>query len=177
MGLGSAGFLRSVWVVGAALLAAGAVVILADRLHTLPLLDCPAGVGRCGAMPEGTIPFLDRYWAYAIWALAQQFLLQDFFLWRLLRVFKSANSAVGVAAVVFAAAHLPNPILTGLTLMWGLASCKLFLRYRNLYSLAVAHAILGITIAVAVPGPVTHNMRAGLGYLTYKPMPAPSTQP
>jgi hypothetical protein len=48
-----------------------------------------------------------------------------------------------------------------------LASCLLFLRYRNLYPLALAHTILGITVAITVPGPVVHNMRVGLGYLTY----------
>jgi hypothetical protein len=42
-------------------------------------------------------------------------------------------------------------------------------RYRNLYPLMMAHAILGITVALTVPGPVVHNMRVGLGYLTYLP--------
>ncbi len=70
---------------------------------------------------------------------------------------------------LFTIAHLPNPILTVLTLLWGWASCRLFLRYRNLYTLAMAHAILGISIAITIPGPVDHNMRVGLGYLTYNP--------
>jgi hypothetical protein len=52
-------------------------------------------------------------------------------------------------------------------LVWGLAACLLFLCYRNLYPLALAHAIFGITIAITVPGPVDHNMRVGLGYLKY----------
>jgi hypothetical protein len=42
-----------------------------------------------------------------------------------------------------------------------------FLRYRNLYPLALAHAILGITVAITIPGPMMHNMRVGLGYLKY----------
>jgi hypothetical protein len=33
----------------------------------------------------------------------------------------------------------------------------------------VTHAILGICVALTVPGPVDHNMRVGLGYLTYRP--------
>jgi hypothetical protein len=74
-----------------------------------------------------------------------------------------------VAAGLFAFAHLPNPILTPLTLIWGLAACLLFLRYRNVYTLAIVHAVFGICIAVTVPGPVDHNMRVGLGYLTYRP--------
>jgi hypothetical protein len=36
-----------------------------------------------------------------------------------------------------------------------------------LYSLSIAHAILGITLAICVPGPVIRNMRVGLGYITY----------
>ena len=71
------------------------------------------------------------------------------------------------AACLFSAAHLPNPLLTPVTLLWGFAACLLFLRYRNLYPLALAHAILGIAIAITIPGPVDHNMRVGLGYLTY----------
>jgi membrane protease YdiL (CAAX protease family) len=82
-----------------------------------------------------------------------------------------------MAAVIFAVAHLPSPILTPVTLIWGFAACLLFLRYRNLYPLAMAHAILGISIAITIPGPVDHNMRVGLGYLTYghthKPAPLP----
>jgi hypothetical protein len=33
----------------------------------------------------------------------------------------------------------------------------------------LAHAILGITVAMTVPGTVDHNMRVGLGYLRYSP--------
>jgi membrane protease YdiL (CAAX protease family) len=166
MGLRAANLLRSLWVVGAALLAAAAAVALASALHTLRL-------------PASPVLFLEKYWAYALWAFAQQFLLQCFFLSRLLRLLPSAKSAALAAAAVFAAAHLPNPILTSVTLVWGFAACLLFLRYRNLYPLAAAHAILGISIAMTVPGPVDHNMRVGLGYLTYahEHKPADSPQP
>jgi membrane protease YdiL (CAAX protease family) len=78
-----------------------------------------------------------------------------------------AKLAAVVAAAIFAVAHLPNPILVPVTLFWGFAACLLFVNYRNLYTLAMAHAILGITLGLTVPGPVDHNMRVGLGYLTY----------
>ena len=97
----------------------------------------------------------------------QQLLLQGFFLPRFLGLIKNQVYAALLAAVLFALAHLPNPILTPVTLVWGLAACLLFLRYRNLYPLAMAHAIFGITIAITIPGPVDHNMRVGLGYLKY----------
>jgi len=92
-----------------------------------------------------------------------------------------ARSAAAAAAIIFAIAHLPNPILTSVTLLWGFAACVVFLRYRNLYPLALAHAILGITLAISVPGPVVRNMRVGLGYLTYgrthRPAAFPLAQP
>jgi membrane protease YdiL (CAAX protease family) len=71
------------------------------------------------------------------------------------------------AAAMFSLAHLPNPILTVLTFIFGLAACLIFLRYRNLYSLGIAHAILGVTLAITLPAPLIRNMRVGLGYLTY----------
>jgi membrane protease YdiL (CAAX protease family) len=119
--------------------------------------------------PGGAMAFVKTYIAYAIWTGVQQFLLQGFFLLRFLRVVPKSALAALIASALFAAAHLPNPILTPLTLVWGFVACLLFIRYRNLFPLAVAHAILGITVAITVPGPAVRNMRVGLGYLTYNP--------
>jgi hypothetical protein len=162
MGLHISGSLRALWVVGLALVLAVAASTLAGRLHTLHL-------------PGGPTMVVKRYWGYAIWAFLQEFLLLDFVLLRSLRLLPDRKAAVMATAGLFAFAHLPNPILTPATLIWGFVACRLFLRYRNVYTLAVAHAILGICIAAAVPGPVTHHMKVGLGYLTYRP--PPSAQP
>jgi hypothetical protein len=72
-----------------------------------------------------------------------------------------------LTAGLFAVAHLPNPILTVITLFFGLASCYFYLYYRNLVPLALAHAILGISIGITIPGSLDHNMRVGISYLTY----------
>jgi membrane protease YdiL (CAAX protease family) len=154
MGLSGENFFRSLWVVGLALLGTAAAVALAYTQHTLQL-------------PGSPVAFVKSYVGYAIWAFGQQFLLQCFFLPRFLRLLPDAKLAAVVAAAIFAVAHLPNPILVPVTLFWGFAACLLFVNYRNLYTLAMAHAILGITLGLTVPGPVDHNMRVGLGYLTY----------
>jgi len=154
MGLTAKNFFRSLWVVGLALLGTAVAVAIAAARHTLQVPGTP-------------VLFVKTYAGYAIWAFAQQFLLQCFFLPRFLRLFPNARLGAAVAAVIFAVAHLPNPILVPVTLFWGFAACLVFLQYRNLYTLAMAHAILGITIGLTVPGPVDHNMRVGLGYLTY----------
>jgi len=110
-----------------------------------------------------------RVRGYIVWSLLQQFMLQDYFLLRLLRLMPGKVAAVGTAAILFASAHIPNPVLMVATLLWGVAACVLFLRYRDLYSLGVAHCLLGICIAVTVPAHIHHGMRVGLGYLRYRP--------
>ena len=162
-GIRAANFLRSFWVVGVALLMASVAVLIGMRMHTLRFTG---GFGL----------FIETYWAYALWSGAQQFLMQSFFLSRLLRVLPTSRYAVFAATGLFALAHLPNPFLTVVTIFWGLAACLLFLRYRNLWTLALTHAILGITIAVTIPGQMDHNMRVGLGYLKYHRPGAPLRQ-
>ncbi len=156
-GMRAANGVRSLWIVGVALALGAAAIVVAIRLHTLHQVLTPSEL-------------LKRFWGYALFALAQQFLLQDFFLPRFLRLLQDRKTpAVLLATGVFSVAHLPNPILTLVTFAWGLAACLLFLHYRNLYSLAVTHAVFGICVAITLPGPMVHNMRVGLGYLTYKP--------
>lgn len=154
MGLSWNNFVESLWVPSVALAVAACAVLVAVHMQTLH----PIG---------GIIVYVRSFWGYAIWSFAQQWLLQAFFLARFRRLRASPKQAAIAAATIFALAHLPNPILTSMTLIWGLIACFLFLHYRNLYPLAIAHAILGICMAICVPGPVIRNMRVGLGYLTY----------
>jgi hypothetical protein len=154
MGLCTANLVRSLWAVAFALVLSLAAVILAVRLHTLNVPGTP-------------LLFVRHYGLYVMWAAVQQIILQCFFLSRSLRLLSDASSAAALTAGLFAVAHLPNPVLTFITLFFGLASCYFYLYYRNLVPLALAHAILGISIAITVPGSIDHNMRVGIGYLTY----------
>lgn len=156
MGLRRANLLRSLWIVGLALLLAAIAAAAASQRGTLHL-------------PHGVLLFAKTYIGYIVWSFVQQFLLLVFFLGRLLRLLRGRISAVLVTAAIFALAHVPNPILTPATLLWGVVACLLFLRYRNVSPLAITHAILGICIAITLPARLTHNMRVGLGYLTYRP--------
>lgn len=155
MGWTTRNLLRSAWIVGAAALVAGIAIACAARIGTLHVPPTPT-------------QFVGRFIGYIIFACVQQFLLQDFFLLRFLEAGLAPRIAVFAAATIFALAHMPSPILAVLTFIWGLAAAAWFLRYRNLCSLAVAHVILGTTLAISIPGPVVRNMRVGLGYLTYR---------
>jgi membrane protease YdiL (CAAX protease family) len=149
----------SLWAVAASMAVASAAVAMAGLMHTLHLPGTPGSFIRCT-------------FTYALWATIQQLVLQCFFLSRLLRLLGDATWAAVAAAILFAVAHLPSPILTLITLICGLAACLFFLRYRSLYPLAAAHAILGLSIAITVPAPVDHNMSVGLAYITYAEKPA-----
>jgi len=105
---------------------------------------------------------------YVLWTLHQQFLLNDLFMPRLTRLLPSESAAIGLAAVLFATAHLPNLPLTAATLIWGAISCALFRRYRNLYALGLAQGLLGLCFAICVPDALHHHLRVGLGYLRYR---------
>jgi len=103
---------------------------------------------------------------YAIWALLQQFLTQSFVFVRLESALNGCGRAVFWTAALFSAAHLPNLFLVPTTFVAGLAFSAAFSRYRNIYPLAGAHAILGLGLAVSVPDAVTHYMRVGSAYLS-----------
>lgn len=156
LGLGTAGLLESFWIVAVALLGAGVAVFIAARMHTLHRLPGPT-------------PLYQHVGGYMIWALMQQFILQSYFLLRLLRLLPGKTAPIAAAAAMFALAHLPNPVLAPITLVWGIASCILFLRYRNIYTLGLAHGILGLCLAVIVSNSLHHHMRVGLGYYRYHP--------
>lgn len=156
MGLRTKNFVRSLWIAAAAGAVAAVAVAISARMHTLHV-------------PRSPVDFLSRFIGYIIFAFVQQWLLQAYFLERLIRLTPSTTTAAVSAAGLFSLAHLPNPILTIATVIWGTVACLVFLRHRNLYSLWIAHAILGIMLAICLPGPVTRNMRVGLGYLTYSP--------
>jgi hypothetical protein len=153
LGLGWRGLVPSLWVLPAAIIVTIASLLVAQRIGTLHPLY------------KGDFKHIA---GYVLWTLYQQFLLNDCFMPRLSRLLRSESAAVGVAAVLFAAAHLPNVWLAVATLVWGAISCALFQRYRNIYALGLAQGLLGICFAVCVPDAVHHHLRVGLGYLRYQ---------
>lgn len=155
LGVRLAGLRQSLWVACTALASAAVVVWIGWHMHTL------------NAVFHG-LPAWSGFWAYMFWALVQQFILQGFFLLRLLRLLPTKTAAVAAAALLFAVVHIPNPLLMVLTLLWGAAACGLFLRYRNLYTLGLAHGFLGVCLAISIPNPILHQMRVGLSYFRWQ---------
>lgn len=115
--------------------------------------------------PPQPLPW-HRAWQYAIWALLQQFILQSFIYVRLESAFGGWRAVIG-ASLLFAVAHIPNLLLTLLSLVGALFFCEMFRRYRNIFPLGLVHAAVGLTIAASLPDSLLHHMRVGIGYLTY----------
>jgi hypothetical protein len=153
LGLGARGFVPSLWILPAAVALSALSVFVAARLGTLHPLYKADFIHISG---------------YVLWTIYQQFLLQDYFVDRLGRLFITESLTVILAGVLFAAAHLPNLVLTAATLVWGIVSCALFRRYRNLWALGLAQGLLGLCFAVCVPDALHHHLRVGLGYLRYQ---------
>jgi membrane protease YdiL (CAAX protease family) len=152
LGVGRRGFVPSLWILPAAVVLSGVSIFAAAKLGTLHPLY------------KGDFKHIA---GYVLWTIFQQFLLQDYFMDRLLRLVSNESVAVTVAGTLFAAAHLPSPLLTAATLLWGIASCALFRRYRNLWTLGLAQGVLGLCFAVCVPDALHHHLRVGLGYVRY----------
>ena len=120
-----------------------------------------------GSIPANpTWPNLRSAWGYLIWALIQEFILQSFFFNRFEELY-GGSAAVWISATLFAAAHLPSPVLTTATLIGALLFCAMFRRFRSIYPIGIIHAMLGLTIFLITPDSLLHHMRVGIGYLRY----------
>ena len=98
-----------------------------------------------------------------VWGGAQQWLLQTTFL-REAELVWSGRRAPLVAAALFGALHLPNPVLTAVTFGAGLAWCTIYSRWPNVLPLALSHAV-GTVLLHALPGDVlTGGLRVGSAY-------------
>ena len=152
LGLGARGLIPSLWILPAAIALTALSLFVSAKLGSLhPLYKADFA----------------HISGYVLWTIYQQFLLQDYFMDRLLRLLSNESAALTLAGVLFAAAHLPNLVLTAATLVWGIASCALFRRYRNVWALGLAQGLLGLCFAVCVPDALHHHLRVGLGYLRY----------
>ncbi len=154
LGIGIQGIKGSAWTILIAAVLCGTAILVAAKLGTLTLLY--------GARPV--------YWHsifYAIWALEQQFILNAFFYKRFESLLGDTAIAVVVTATLFALVHIPNPVLVPATFVGGLFFAAVFRKWRNIYPLAIAHAMFGLTLAITIPDRWLHHMRVGLGFLRF----------
>jgi membrane protease YdiL (CAAX protease family) len=151
LGLDLSGLLRESWLLGATVALALAILAAAyfsGSLHRLWGLQHPWYAVA----------------AYVFWCFVQEFMLQCFCL-RMLRSLVSRASSLLLSGVVFAVAHLPNPSLTFVTFFAGVGFTAIYARKKNLYVVALIHAVLGLTLAVSAPDAWFHGLRVGRTFL------------
>ncbi len=105
--------------------------------------------------------------AYAAWCVFQQYLMQSYFHIRLMGLIRNRHLRSAVVALMFGAAHIPNPILMTATTAGGFLFAEVFARHRNIWPLALAQTVGGFLIAALSPASLIHNMRVGPGYFFF----------
>ena len=154
LGIGWEGFKGAAWIVPLAAVLCGFGVLLAYQFGTLTVLY--------GEKPYWHSAF------YIIWAIEQQFMLNSFFYRRFESLMGDTTVAVVITALLFSLVHIPNPVLVPATFLGGILFVETFRRWRNIYPIAIAHAMFGLTLAITVPDHWLHHMRVGLGFLRFK---------
>jgi membrane protease YdiL (CAAX protease family) len=150
VGIGRSGLRQSLWIVPLAIIVSVGMIFVAwfaGSLHGLQSARTP----------------LWHALLYVVWALVQEFLTLSFIFVRFEDAFGATNATFFTAAL-FCLAHIPNPVLMAATFPMAVGFCWAFRRYRNIYSLAIAHALLGLTIAASLSSAVTHSMKVGIAY-------------
>ncbi len=117
-----------------------------------------------------TSPGRQALWSflgYGLWCAFQQYLAQSYFHNRLMSVIKNPHLRSVLVAVMFGAAHIPNPILMLVTALGGFILAEVFARHQNIWPLALAQAVGGFLVGALSPASLIHNMRVGPGYFFY----------
>jgi Type II CAAX prenyl endopeptidase Rce1-like len=104
---------------------------------------------------------------YLIWCSFQQYLTQSYFHRRLMRVMRSPHLRSFVIGLLFAGAHIPNPILMMATFAGGFVFAEIFTRSPNIWPLAIVQALAGFLIGALSPQWINHGMRVGPGYFFF----------
>jgi hypothetical protein len=105
-----------------------------------------------------------RWCGYACWCVLQQLLLQNMTYRRLRDGLGASWKTSSIAGAMFAAAHIPNPILVPATFLWGTVSTRMFEARPSVPVLGLTQALLSAMLYVITPVALNGQFRVGPGY-------------
>jgi membrane protease YdiL (CAAX protease family) len=109
-------------------------------------------------------PWRSRYLLLPVWALFQQYVLNGFINRRAQLALGKGGKSIVLVALVFAALHLPNPLLAILTFVGGLVWAAVYQRRPNVFALALSHAVSSISLALLISPNLLNSLRVGFKY-------------
>jgi len=126
----------------------------------LLIVGAGAGIGTLHDRRD----FLGSLAPLVLWGGAQQWVLQTVVLREAQRTSSRAKGIV-IAAVLFAAVHLPNPLLAPLTGVAAFIWCRLYDRHPNIIPLALSHGLGTLALRYAFDEAIIGHLRIGAAYL------------
>lgn len=101
---------------------------------------------------------------YCVWCVVQQLLFQNMVCKRLRESTGSSWKNRILAGSLFGAVHLPNPVLTPATVVWGTLSGYLFEENPSVGALGLMQFLLSTSLFWLTPLTWNHDFRVGPGY-------------
>jgi len=117
--------------------------------------------------PLSPAQMIQSFAVYLPWGLFQQYLMNGYFLRRFDSSLSRGPASV-LTAVLFSVVHAPNWFLMLVTPVGACGAIWVYRRYGNLYFLGLAHAVFGFLLFIVVPDSVSHHMRVGPGWFSYR---------
>jgi membrane protease YdiL (CAAX protease family) len=126
----------------------------------LLIVGAGAGIGTLHDRRD----FLGSLAPVVLWGGAQQWILQTVVL-REAQGISSRAKGIAIAAVLFGAVHLPNPLLAPVTGAAALIWCRLYDRNPNIIPLALSHGLGTLALRYAFDEAIIGHLRIGVAYL------------